>query len=156
MRKLVKKMTALAVCMTAALALTACGGEKKGVEIGVPNDTTNEARALMLLEELGYITLEEGAGITATVLDIAENPYNITFNEVEAAQLPNVLQDMDYAVTNSNYAIDAGLNPMEDALALEEAEVLVIFKEAILEMLLLKLVQKVIKNPSMIRMVLFV
>ena len=119
MRKLVKKMTALAVCMTAALALTACGGGKKGVEIGVPNDTTNEARALMLLEELGYITLEEGAGITATVLDIAENPYNITFNEVEAAQLRNVLQDMDYAAINSNYAIDAGLNPMEDSLAVE-------------------------------------
>ena len=78
----------------------------------MPNDTTNEARALMLLQELGYITLKDGAGITATVMDIAENPYDISFNEVEAAQLPNVLQDMDYAVINSNYAIDAGLNPM--------------------------------------------
>lgn len=119
MKKFGKKLAVLAACLTAAAALTACGGGSKGVEIAVPNDTTNEARALLLLQELGYITLEEDAGITATIADIAENPYNISFNEVEAAQLPNVLQDMDYAVINSNYAIDAGLNPMEDALAIE-------------------------------------
>ena len=112
MKKFGKKLAVLAACLTAAAALTACGGGSKGVEIAVPNDTTNEARALLLLQELGYITLEEDAGITATIADIAENPYDISFNEVEAAQLPNVLQDMDYAVINSNYAIDAGLNPM--------------------------------------------
>lgn len=121
MKKFGKKLAVLAACLTAAAALTACGGGSKGVEIAVPNDTTNEARALLLLQELGYITLEEDAGITATIADIAENPYDISFNEVEAAQLPNVLQDMDYAVINSNYAIPAGLNPMKDALALEGA-----------------------------------
>lgn len=91
-----------------------------GAEIAIPNDTTNEARALNILANLGLITLTDNAGITATVLDIAENPYNISFKEVEAAQLPNVLQDVDYAVINSNYAIEAGLKPSE-ALALEGA-----------------------------------
>ena len=119
MKKFLKKLAAFTACLTVAAALTACGGGSGEIQIGVPNDTTNEARALLLLQELGYLTLTEDAGITATVSDIAENPYNITFKEVEAAQLPNVLQDMDYAVINSNYAIDAGLNPMEDALALE-------------------------------------
>lgn len=90
-----------------------------GATIAIPNDTTNEARALMLLENLGCITLKEGAGITATPLDIAENPHNITFNEVEAAQLPNVLRDVDFAVINSNYALDGGLNPAKDALGVE-------------------------------------
>ena len=90
-----------------------------GATIAVPNDTTNEARALLLLQEQGYITLKDGAGITATIQDIQDNPYNITFKEVEAAQLPNMLQDVDYAVINSNYAIEAELNPMSDALAIE-------------------------------------
>lgn len=108
--------------LTAALSLslfTACGGNKGGITVAVPNDTTNEARALLLLEENGYIKLKDGAGITATVKDIAENPNNITFKEVEAAQLPSVLQDVDYAVINSNYAIQANLNPVSDALLIE-------------------------------------
>ena len=75
--------------------------------------------ALLLLQDQGYIKLKDGAGITATVLDIVENPKNIEFSEVEAAQLPNLLPDVDYAVINSNYAISAGLNPTKDALALE-------------------------------------
>lgn len=100
-------------------ALTACSD--KGITIAVPNDTTNEARALLLLENLGFITLKDGAGITATVRDIAENPYGITFKEVEAAQLPRVLKDVDYAVINSNYAISADLNPVSDSLAIENA-----------------------------------
>ncbi|MBQ3817117.1 MAG: hypothetical protein II802_02450, partial [Clostridia bacterium] len=79
----------------------------------------NEARALLLLQDLGYITLKDGAGITATILDIEENPHNIKFNEVEAAQLPNVLKDVDFAIINSNYAISANLNPAKDALGLE-------------------------------------
>ena len=72
--------------------LAGCGSKSDSVTIAVPNDTTNEARALLLLQDNGYITLKDGAGITATVQDIAENPYDITFKEVEAAQLPNVLQ----------------------------------------------------------------
>ncbi len=121
MKKLGQRLALLAACLIAVAALAACKGEESGVEIAIPNDTTNEARALLLLQELGYITLKEDAGITATIADIEENPYNISFSEVEAAQLPNVLQDMDYAIINSNYAIAAELNPMEDALALEGA-----------------------------------
>ncbi len=102
-------------------AFSACSDnkEKKEITIAVPNDTTNEARALLLLQENGYITLKEDAGITATINDITENPYNIKFNEIDAAQIPNVLQDVDYAVINSNYAILAELNPVEDSLAIE-------------------------------------
>lgn len=109
--------------LTAAIALGSLAGcsSSDSITIGVPNDTTNEARALLLLEENGYIKLKDGAGITATVNDIAENPYGIEFKEVEAAQLPNVLQDMDYAVINSNYAIPADLNPVEDSLIIENS-----------------------------------
>lgn len=74
---------------------------------------------LIILEELGYIKLNEDAGIKATVRDIEDNPYGIKIREVEAAQLPNVLKDVDYAVINSNYAIEAGLNPTKDALSVE-------------------------------------
>ena len=124
MKKLVAVILALALCLTCAFGLTACGGgedEAATITIAVPNDTSNEARALLLLQELGYITLDPEAGITATITDITDNPYNIEFSEVEAAQLPNVLQDVDYAIINSNFAIDAGINPTEDALALEGA-----------------------------------
>ena len=112
------RILALVLAVTAILALSACGGGK-GVLVAVPNDTTNEARALLLLEDLGYITLKEGAGITATVADIAENPKNIEFKEVEAAQIPNIRQDVDYAIINSNYAIEAGIDPMAEALKME-------------------------------------
>jgi D-methionine transport system substrate-binding protein len=95
------------------------GGSKSKVTIAIPNDTTNEARALLLLQDKGYIKLKDDAGITATVLDVKDNPHNIEFKEVEAAQLPNVLKDVDYAVINSNYAIDAKLNPVKDSLAIE-------------------------------------
>lgn len=118
-RKLLSTLCVLALLLALGLSLAACGESKGGVTIAIPNDTTNEARALLLLEKLGYITLKEGAGITATPLDIASNPKNITFNEVEAAQLPNVLKDVDYAVINSNYALDGGLNPTRDALGME-------------------------------------
>ena len=108
----------------AALALPACSGgagdSAQQFHVAVPNDTTNEARALQLLERLGFFTLKEGAGITATKNDIDENPHGIIIDEVEAAQLPNVLQDEDYAVINSNYAIAAGLDPMTQALAMED------------------------------------
>ena len=111
--------------LTAVLAFAGCGTASDteepaaSITIAVPNDTTNEARALLLLQDLGLITLKYGAGITATILDIEDNPHNIEFSEVEAAQLPNVLQDVDYAVINSNYAISAGLNPAKDALGIE-------------------------------------
>lgn len=118
MKKLVKTLVTTALVLTLAVSLTACK-KSEGLTIAVPNDTTNEARALLLLQEQGYITLKDGAGITATIQDIQDNPYDITFKEVEAAQLPNVLQDVDYAVINSNYAIEADLNPMTDALAIE-------------------------------------
>ncbi len=118
MKKLVKALVTTALVLTLAVSLTACK-KSGGLTIAVPNDTTNEARALLLLQEQGYITLKDGAGITATIQDIQDNPYDITFKEVEAAQLPNVLQDVDYAVINSNYAIEADLNPMSDALAIE-------------------------------------
>ena len=91
-----------------------------GATIAVPNDTTNEARALTLLEKNGFFKLKADAGLTATAKDIEENPLNVSVDEVEAAQVPNVLQDEDYAVINSNYAISAGLDPMTDALAMED------------------------------------
>lgn len=118
MKKVISYVLIAILALTTVFSFAGCekGG---GITIAVPNDTTNEARALLLLEDLGYIKLKDDAGITATILDIAENPYDIEFKEVEAAQLPNVLQDVDYAVINSNYAIDAGLNPTKDALGIE-------------------------------------
>ena len=123
----------------AAAALTACGGSSSTassgtassaaastaakldkIKVAVPNDTTNEARALTLLEKNGFFKLKADAGLTATKNDIEENPLNVTVDEVEAAQVPNVLQDEDYAVINSNYAISAGLDPINDALAMED------------------------------------
>ncbi|MEA4934778.1 MAG: MetQ/NlpA family ABC transporter substrate-binding protein [Lawsonibacter sp.] len=109
----------LALALAAVVGLSACSSKKNSLTIAVPNDTTNEARALLLLEDLGYIKLTDGVGITATIKDIAENPYNLSFNEVEAAQIPNVLKDVDYAIINSNYAISAGINPVKDSLAIE-------------------------------------
>lgn len=94
---------------------------KDGATIAVPNDTTNEARALLLLQREGIITLKDGAGITATANDIEDNPHNVKLQEVEAAQVPRVLQDVDYAVINSNYAIEANLNPVKDSLAIEDS-----------------------------------
>ena len=119
MKKLTSILLAGVLTLGAVLSFSACGKTDKTITIAVPNDTTNEARALLLLEDKGYIKLKDGAGITATVIDIAENPYNIEFKEVEAAQLPNVRQDVDYAVINSNYAINAGLNPVTDSLLVE-------------------------------------
>ena len=119
----IKNLKALAAASVLALSLTlsACGGSSN-IQIAVPNDATNEARALLLLAEKGIITLTEGAGIAATKKDIAENPYQVEIVEAEAAQLPNILQDVDYAVINTNYAIPAGLNPLKDSLAIEGSE----------------------------------
>lgn len=120
MKKVISIVLSAILVLACILGLAACSnGGNDTLTIAVPNDTTNEARALLLLEQQGIIKLKEGAGITATVRDIAENPKNIEFKEVEAAQLPNVLKDVDYAVINSNYAIPAGINPKTDALAIE-------------------------------------
>ena len=86
--------------------------------IAVPNDTTNEARALLLLEQEGLITLNPDAGLSATVVDIVENPKNLQIQEVEAAQLPRILPDVEIACINGNYALEAGLK-VSDAIAVE-------------------------------------
>lgn len=92
-----------------------------GATITIPNDATNEGRALLLLQEQGIITLAEDAGITATPNDIVENPHNVDFIEQEAAMLPSTLADADFSVINGNYAIDAGLT-LADAVAQESAD----------------------------------
>lgn len=92
-----------------------------GAKVAVPNDATNEARALLLLEAQGLIKLTEGVGLNATKTDVIENPKNLDILEIEAAQLPRSLQDVDIAVINGNYAIDAGLK-VSDALAVEASD----------------------------------
>ena len=92
-----------------------------GAQIAVPNDTTNEGRALLLLQDLGLIKLSEDCGLEATKDDIVENPHNYEIQELEAKLLTSTLQDVDLAVINGNYAINAGLK-VEDALAVEAAD----------------------------------
>ena len=92
-----------------------------GATISIPNDPTNEGRALKLLEEQGLITLSADAGLEATPNDITENPHNLQFSEQEAAALPRTIQDVDFAVINGNYAIDADL-ALDDAVAQESAD----------------------------------
>lgn len=92
---------------------------KKGAEIAIPNDPTNEGRALLLLASKGLIKLNAKAGLEATPLDIVENPRQFKFRELDAAQLPRVLADVDGAIINTNYAIPAGLVPLKDALVIE-------------------------------------
>ena len=93
-----------------------------GDAIAIPNDTTNEARALLLLQQEGLIKLNDGVGVTATVNDVAENPHNLKLVEVEAAQVPKQLPSVAFGVINGNYALEAGLNVATDALATESAE----------------------------------
>lgn len=94
---------------------------QEGATVAVPNDTTNEARALLLLEAQGLIKLKEGAGLTATVLDIEENPLNLEIKEIEAAQLVRSLPDVDVAAINGNYAAEGGLD-VADAIAVEASD----------------------------------
>jgi len=93
-----------------------------GATIAIPNDTTNEARALLLLETIGLIKVNPNAGLEATPKDVIENPKNLVFKELEAAQLARSLPDVDLAVINGNYAIEAGLNAGTDAIAKEEKD----------------------------------
>nr|WP_228752887.1 MetQ/NlpA family ABC transporter substrate-binding protein [Marinobacter sp. CA1] len=94
----------------------------EGATIAIPNDPTNGGRALLLLQQAGVITLEDSSKITATPRDIADNPKDLEFYELEAATLPRVLDQVDVAMINTNYALEAGLNPSEDALIIEGAE----------------------------------
>ena len=93
-----------------------------GAQIAVPNDATNEARALQLLESVGLIKLRDGVGLMATVNDIVDNPKSLVITEIEAAQIPRVLPDVDMAVINGNYALQAGLNVERDAVAVEDKD----------------------------------
>ncbi|MFE1912789.1 MetQ/NlpA family ABC transporter substrate-binding protein [Streptomyces anandii] len=95
---------------------------KQGASVALPNDTTNEARALKLLEANGVIKLKSGAGYDATPKDVTSNPRNLEFKELEAAQLPRSLGDVDAAVINGNYALEAKLSPAKDAIAAEAAK----------------------------------
>ncbi len=114
MRKLKVWLCVAAVCVLAFAGMTAMAD---GLKIAVPNDATNEGRALLLLQSNGVLTLKEDAGITATVADIVDNPLGIEFTEVEAAMVPNVLADVDYGIINGNYALAAELG---DALLYED------------------------------------
>ncbi|MDR0289627.1 MAG: MetQ/NlpA family ABC transporter substrate-binding protein [Treponema sp.] len=93
-----------------------------GASIAIPNDPSNGGRALLLLQSKGLITLRDGAGLTATPRDVIGNPKNFRFQELEAAQLPRSLQDVDAAAINGNYALEAGLNPIRDSLIIEGAD----------------------------------
>ena len=94
----------------------------EGAQVVIPNDATNGGRALLLLQKTGLITLKPDAGITATVKDIADNPKNLKIRELEAATLPRVLDQVDLALINTNYALEAKLNPTKDALAIEGSD----------------------------------
>jgi D-methionine transport system substrate-binding protein len=94
----------------------------EGDDIAVPNDTTNEARALLLLQDNNIIKLKDGAGLTATVNDIAENPYNVNIVELEAAQVARAVDDAAFVVLNGNYALEAGFSVAKDAVAYEQSD----------------------------------
>ncbi len=112
----------LALVLSALLVLSCSAALADGIKIAVPNDPTNEGRALLLLQANGYIKLDPEAGVTATAKNVIENPLGIEFVEVEAAMVPNVLPDVDYAIINNNFALDFGLNPVNDSLIIESAE----------------------------------
>lgn len=114
-----KIRTLIALLIVAVIGLTGVCGMAEGIKIAVPNDATNEGRALLLLQANGVITLNPEAGITATVNDIVDNPLNIEFVEVEAAMVPNVLADVNFGIVNGNYALAAEL---PEALLYENAE----------------------------------
>lgn len=93
-----------------------------GAKVAIPNDPTNGGRALLLLQDLGLVTLTDGTGLVPSPLDIEENPKGLKFLELDAAQLPRTLADADIAIINTNYAIASGLSPKDDAIAMEKAE----------------------------------
>ncbi|WP_111558729.1 MetQ/NlpA family ABC transporter substrate-binding protein [Paracoccus sediminilitoris] len=93
-----------------------------GAQVAIPNDPTNGGRALLLLQDLGVITLAEGTGLVPSPLDIQDNPKNLNFLELDAAQLPRALADADIAIINTNYALASGLSPRNDSIAMEKAD----------------------------------
>ena len=115
-----KKFLSLVLAALLVLGCTAAFADT--IKIAVPNDPTNEGRALLLLQANGYIKLDPEAGVTATAANVIENPLGIEFVEVEAAMVPNVLPDVDYAIINNNFALDFGLNPVADSLIIESAD----------------------------------
>ncbi|KZB56212.1 dioxygenase [Thalassospira xiamenensis] len=92
---------------------------KDGAEVGIPNDPTNGGRALLVLQSEGLIKVDPAAGLSVSPLDVIENPKNIKFVELDAAQLPRSLADLDASAINTNYALEAGLNPIKDSIAIE-------------------------------------
>ena len=112
----------LAIVLSLVLILSLASALADTVTIAVPNDPTNEGRALLLLQTAGVLTLKEGAGLEATKADIASSVVDIELYEVAADNAPNVLADVDYAIINNNYALDAGLNPVADSLLIEDAD----------------------------------
>lgn len=121
------KIITLALAAVLALSLAACGSKADDsgdatattIKIGVPNDTTNEARALLLLQDNGVIKLADGADLAATVKDIVENPHNVKIQELEAAQVSRVKDEVAFVVLNGNYALQAGFSVAHDAVAYE-------------------------------------
>lgn len=95
---------------------------KDGAIVAIPNDATNEGRALLLLQKQGLIKLKDEKGLTQTPKDIVENTKNLKFKELEAAQLPRVLKDVDFAVINTNFALEATLNPTKDSIFMEDKD----------------------------------
>jgi D-methionine transport system substrate-binding protein len=115
-----KKLIALVIALALTLSLTAALADT--ITIAVPNDPTNEGRALLLLQSQGILTLKEGSGLEATKGDIESSVVDIELVEVEAALVPEIRQDVDYAIINNNFALQAGLNPVEDSLLIESAD----------------------------------
>ena len=115
-----KKLIALVIALALTLSLTAALADT--ITIAVPNDPTNEGRALLLLQSQGVLTLKEGSGLEATKGDIESSVVDIELVEVEAALVPEIKQDVDYAIINNNYALQAGLNPVADSLLIESAD----------------------------------
>ncbi|MBQ9299076.1 MAG: hypothetical protein IJ214_01050 [Clostridia bacterium] len=111
----------IAVVLSLVLTLSLASALADTITIAVPNDATNEGRALLLLQSAGVLTLKEGAGLEATKADIETTTVDIEIYEVVADNAPNVLADVDYAIINNNYALDAGLNPVADSLLIEDA-----------------------------------
>ena len=120
-----KNVVRIAACAAAtgvlAVALAGCGSSSSQHQIAVPSDATNEARALLLLQDAGLIKLKDPKDINATPKDITSNPKNLKFKELEAAVVPTVIKDVDIAALNGNYAIQAGFDPTKDTLATEKA-----------------------------------
>ena len=116
MKKLTALLVALVICAMGSFAMA------DTLKVAIPNDATNEGRALLLLQSIGALTLDADAGITATPKNVTSSVAEIEFGEMEAATVPNALQDVDFAIINNNYALDNGLNPAKDGLAIESAD----------------------------------